>query len=403
MRLKSAVARKAKATALFLIREVIKRQMVLVLPPSVANRFKCRNYKRFMTATDKIAYVALSQKVKGIGNMAKDTQSRKFFLTINNPKNKYTHKIINEIINKKFPSILYYCIADEIGLENQTYHSHMYLCFSGGVRFSTIKKCFPTAHIETAHGTSKENRDYIGKLGKWENDEKHGTKVEGTFEEHGELPKERMVAGGSIESIIIHRILEGANNAEILLEFPYYLRGIRDVEYVRQALKNEEYREKWRDIETTYIWGKTNVGKTRYVMDGFGYSNVYAVNNYKHPFDGYSGEMVMLFDEFNSQFRIQDMNNYLDGYPISLPARYSNKQACFEKVFIISNIDLREQYHHERVNQPDVYDAFLRRIKTVMKFSPDGTRKKYTVSEYMNGFVDADIPTPWDDVNNKGG
>ena len=29
-----------------------------------------------------------------------------------------------------------------------------------------------------------------------------------------------------------------------------------------------------------------------------GYSNVYAVDNYKHPFDGYAGEDVILLDEF---------------------------------------------------------------------------------------------------------
>ena len=89
-------------------------------------------------------------------------------------------------------------------------------------------------------------------------------------------------------------------------------------------------------------------------MDKYGYSNVYAVNNYKHPFDLYFGEYVMLFDEFSSNssvgsIRIQDMNNYLDGYPIALPARYNNKQACYKKVYIISNLDLREQYKQEQL------------------------------------------------------
>lgn len=214
------------------------------------------------------------------------------------------------------------------------------------------------AHSEAAHGSSQENRDYIAKDGKWADDVKHGTKVDDTFEEWGEMPADSHSRRNEYTEII-DRIRDGATNAEILLENPDFFRVMRDVEYVRQMLKAEEYREKWRNIETVYIWGNTGVGKTRFVMDGCGYSNVYAVNDYKHPFDGYLGENVMLFDEFNSNFRIQDMNNYLDGYPLSLPARYSNKVACYERVFIISNIDLWEQYHQERLNQRSVWDAFI--------------------------------------------
>jgi hypothetical protein len=118
-------------------------------------------------------------------------------------------------------------------------------------------------------------------------------------------------------------------------------------------------------------------------MEKYGYSNVYAVNNYKHPFDLYQGESVMLFDEFNSGFRIQDMNNYLDGYPIALPARYNNKQACYDKVYIISNLDLWEQYHHVKIYQRSVWDAFIRRIHKVIVIFPDGKRVEYEAQKYI--------------------
>ena len=36
---------------------------------------------------------------------------------------------------------------------------------------------------------------------------------------------------------------------------------------------------------------------------------------------------------------IGDMLNYLDGYPISLPARYANRVACYEEVYITANTD----------------------------------------------------------------
>jgi hypothetical protein len=258
------------------------------------------------------------------------------------------------------------------------------MAFSSGVRFSTIKNVFSLGgDIETARGTSAEIRDYVGKFGKWENGEKGETKIEGTFEEWGELPQEHQ--GVSCEEIaVMERIQDGATNAEILFEFPHYFRALRDVDYVRQTLRAELFRDKWRTIETVYIWGGTGIGKTRYVMDGCGYANVYAVNNYKNPFDGYAGENVMLFDEFSGSIPIPMMNTYLDGYPLSLPARYNNKVAYYEKVFIVSNVDLREQYKREQAEQPEIWAAFLRRINKVIHFLPDGSRQKYESEDYIS-------------------
>lgn len=317
--------------------------------------------------------------------MAPNPQSRKWQLTLNNPADKgFNHERIKEELQKLKP-IIYWCMADEIGLKEKTPHTHIYFVCSSPVRFSTLKSLFETAHLERVNGTSEANRNYILKSGsKWESSEKAETSVEGSFEEWGAMPVERQ-GFGSIEAVIIERIQDGATNAEILLDFPHYLRGLRDIEYVRQTLKAEENRDKWRNLEVTYIWGATQTGKTRFVMDGYGYSNVYAVNNYKHPFDGYAGESVLLLDEYANNFRIQDLNNYLDGYPLALPARYSNKQACYEKVFIVSNLDLFEQYVWEQINQPAVWAAFIRRIHKVMHFLSDGTRLEYTIQEYING------------------
>ena len=314
----------------------------------------------------------------------KDPQGRKWQLTLNNPLGKgFDHeRIRNEF--SKLKSVVYWCMADEIGEKEETPHTHIFVVFSSAVRFSTIKNLFETAHIERANGTSQENRAYIAKEGKWKDTDKSETAIDGSFEEWGEMPHERQ-GGWSVETAIIDRILDGASNAEILLEFPDYLRGMRDVEYVRQALKQEEYRNKWRTLEVVYIFGRTETGKTRFVMDGYGYSNVYAVNNYRHPFDGYSGESVILFDEFNSGIAIQKMNNYLDGYPLALPARYSDKQACYEKVFIISNSTLKSQYRQEQLTQPEVWAAFIRRIHKVIHFKSEGSRHEYETQNFLNG------------------
>ena len=116
------------------------------------------------------------------------TQSRKWQLTINNPHDHgMTHDVIIDRAQKFNPD--YFCMADEIG-ESGTYHTHLFLYSSSPMRFGTVKKRFPTAHIDRANGTVQDNRAYIRKEGKWVDTDKSETRVEGTFKEFGELPDE---------------------------------------------------------------------------------------------------------------------------------------------------------------------------------------------------------------------
>jgi hypothetical protein len=313
----------------------------------------------------------------------KDPQARRWQITINNPLDKdMTHEAIKKKL-EGFKAVIYYCMSDEQG-ENGTPHTHVFAAFSSSVRFSSIKNAFETAHIEKAMGSAEDNRQYILKEGKWVDDVKHGTRIEGTFEEWGTIPKH---SGGFNygSAAIVEMIQDGASNAEILKTFPDSLNALRNMDYARQTLKEDEYRNQWRDLETTYIYGDTGLGKTRYVMDKYGYEKVYRVTDYKkNPFDGYRPEHdVLVFDEFDGDIKLQQMNNYLDGYPLQLPARYGDKQACYTKVYIISNIELFKFYAFQRVNERPVWDAFIRRIHKIIHFVNQEFKIKYTMQQYI--------------------
>ena len=90
-------------------------------------------------------------------------------------------------------------------------------------------------------------------------------------------------------------------------------------------------------------------------------------------FDGYHGQEVLVFEEFSGQVPIEDMLNYLDIYPLSLPARYNDKTACYTTVYITSNLPLEKQYRGEQWDRPETWRAFLRRIHNIIEFLPDGT------------------------------
>lgn len=298
----------------------------------------------------------------------KDTQSRKYQLTINNPE--INHEEIKRILTE-FKGCTYYCLADEIGLETKTPHTHVFFVVRSPIRFTTVKKRFPGAHIETAHGTAAENRDYVSKTGKWENDPKADTKVEGSFEEWGELPQEAGQGFRSDIAQIYRQIEDGLSNADIMAANPESAVYINKMDKIRQDILADRFRNDFRELDCTYIWGPTQTFKTRHVMEKYGYGEVYRTTDYKHPFDQYAQEDVMLFDEFRSSLLVGDMLNLLDGYPLALPARYANRQACYTKVYIISNIDLRQQYQNVQREEEETWRAFLRRIHHVIEFRKD--------------------------------
>ncbi len=327
-----------------------------------------------------------------------NSSSRKWQLTLNNPIDKgFDHARI-KVALAEMKSIVYWCLADEIGQEG-TPHTHIYLCSSSAIRFTTIKRHFPEAHLELARGTSKENRDYITKSGKWENDEKHKTSVPDSFDECGEMPVEQQGERTDLEALY-EMIKDGLSNYEILENHPGFMLRINDIERARQTIRAEQFRKQFRQLEITYIWGLTGLGKTRSVMEKYNYEDVFRVTDYKHPFDNYEGQDVMVFDEYHSQFTVPQFLNFLDGYPLELPARYANKIACYTQVYIISNIDLLRQYPSLQHEQPETWSAILRRIKHVVMFLPGGQSKEYTTNEYVNGFVEMsaqDLPFGDDD------
>ena len=327
-------------------------------------------------------------------------QSRKWQLTFNNPKeHDFEHDKIVEAI-EGLAAVVYWCMCDEVGSEG-TYHTHLYIVFQNPKAHTVIANAFPGAHREPVRGTSQQNRDYVLKDGeKYQKQadgsydytdasgKRHvGTNFSDTFMEWGELPREHQGKSKDVE-IIYAMLKDGASNIEIVDSVPSAMLNLEKVDRTRSMLRDSEFASKWRDLEVTYIFGKTGSGKTRSVMDKYGYLNCYRVTDYKHPFDTYDGQDVIIFEEFRGGLKHGDMLDYLDGYPLLLPCRYFNRQACYTKVFIITNIAPDEQYLGI---DPESRNAFFRRIHTVMEYGSNGRISKYAgVQAYLDRYRWAD-------------
>lgn len=202
--------------------------------------------------------------------MEKDTQSRKWQLTINNPLEKgLTHSTIKEIM-ENFKTVEYWCMCDEVGLEENTPHTHIFFYSANGVLFSKVKKYFEKAHIEHCKGTCSQNRDYIRKEGKYKNDEKIKTNLTETFEEFGTMPTERQGARNDLADLL-DMITAGLDTSTILEQYPNYMLQLDKIERTRQIMLESKYKNVFRNMEVQYIFGAPGSGKTRGVMEKFGF------------------------------------------------------------------------------------------------------------------------------------
>lgn len=340
--------------------------------------------------TAKRYFILITIKTKGGDSIAGQTKAAKniqrnaFQLTVNNPScHGYSHHDIKDKLVSYFSTLKYFCMSDEIG-EKGTPHTHVYVCFSSRVRFSSLKKHFPEAHIEPAYADVQSNIDYIRKAGKWADTSKAETRVEGSFEEWGTVPVQK---GRCQDMQELYELIQaGYSNAEILALNNDYIMMIDKLDKVRTMLLTEKYKGTRRlGMKVIYISGTTGAGKTRGVLDEHGDANVYRVSDYRHPFDSYNCQEVLVFDEFRSQLPISDMLNYLDIYPLELPARYANKYACYETVYILTNWKLEDQYKEVQLNDMESWAAFLRRIHEVRVYSEDKAVTVYSpVEKYMN-------------------
>lgn len=272
-------------------------------------------------------------------------------------------------------------MADERGA---TFHTHIFVVFSSRVRFSMLKRYFPECHIESCKGNVSSNVLYVKKEGRWEHDEKHGTKIEGSFEEYGTPPPDSRGRRQDM-SELYQMVLEDMTNAEILSVNQDYILQIDKIDKVRTTILTERFKDKVRlDLMITYISGYTGTGKTRGVLEKHGYANVYRVTDYLHPFDNYNCQPVIAFDEFRSSIKLKEMLLYCDIYPIELPSRYSNKFACYDHVYIISNWPLERQYEELQRQDKESWQAFLRRIHQVITYSDNGKVTVYSsVKSYL--------------------
>lgn len=214
-------------------------------------------------------------------------------------------------------------------------------------------------HLSSARGTEKQNRDYCTKLDSRVGDSVHEF---GTYDplsgqgKRTDLKKAtEIVASGAPLQFLAQQIPET------------YVKYHAGLDRLYEMLRPRP--PVVRPMHTIVLWGDTGLGKTYRIITKYHDPNIpilYVATLGRGPFDDYSGEPVLLIDEFipyskntHEGWPIQLMNKILDPYTVRIDCRYRNHVMAWNIVFIISNLPPEVWYPDE---PPSIRDTIMRRI-----------------------------------------
>ena len=254
---------------------------------------------------------------------ARGPQVKRWCFTVNNPEDWNPRPHCNGDVA--------FCIwQTERGAEG-TLHIQGYVRFNSRKSMNTVKQFFNNQrmHLEPSRGTEHDNVLYCSK--------EEGRVADGS---RGTYGVEEPSAGQQGHRSDLEKVAEDAKAGKSIKEiaeahsvdFIRYSHGIialHDLVAPAPAVA--------RVVTAVCFWGPTNMGKTHRVLTR--YPDVYQVlGRGRGPWDNYSGQSVLLLDEFDwEKWSAQELNVILDKWRFRLDCRYHDKYAAWSMVFICCN------------------------------------------------------------------
>lgn len=265
--------------------------------------------------------------------------------------NNYTAQDVEALAQKgteslESRSIFYLVFGREVG-EGGTPHLQGFVAFTkrktlAYVRNYTLLK----SHCEPAKGTPAQATTYC--------------KKDGDYQEFGVCPGG---AGRRNDLAKLYELIRGGADARTIADqFPsQYIRYRRSI---LDCIAEQAIERNW-ESDVRVLWGRTGTGKTRKVFDTHESKDIYV-----HPgdswFNGYEGQEVALFDDYNgSEFKLSYLLKLLDRYKMKVPVKGGYVQWIPKIIYITSNKDPQQWYTNALEEHRD---AMFRRITTIEFF-----------------------------------
>jgi hypothetical protein len=263
---------------------------------------------------------------------------------------------------KQIDFLRYFCFQGERGEECGTLHLQGFWTYRRPMDFNVVKKVFPSIYLDYSYKSNTEEREYCSK--------ERTSQTEYPFFEFGDFAEER--SRPDTQSYITDVMDLTISIPELFQRHKMLaLHGLPKIKAMRQEILEDKYGNEIRNVHVTYLYGKSRAGKSTYPRRVLGYfpKDICKVGKYNPTgqFDQYNLQDIIVFDEFKSQVPLTEMNDYIEGEPLHLSARNTNRVACYTKVFIMSNYPLAELYQKERANGDEPsYVAFCNRIHEII-------------------------------------
>ncbi|ROP74415.1 hypothetical protein [Curtobacterium sp. PhB115] len=287
----------------------------------------------------------------------KDRESRRWMLTL--PESEYDRAEVEKRLGK------YKAVIGQLEEAPTTGYRHwqLYLEAKSAVRFSTLRKLFPKGHYTPARETRIQCVRYCTKetsrvgeqlnLGQLNFAVKQGKRTD-------------------LDSYAEQIMIEGKSADEVIWDDARAVKFEKQLNSLQLIRDRKTWGNVFREVEVHYIHGGTRTGKTSALYETYGYEGIFRVPNWRNPFDGYKGEDIVVLDEYNTSVAMVDMLKILEGYPLELAARFSDKTAKFTKVFIVSNLRVSQQHRTLQEEHPEQWEAFKARLTSVSEMLPGG-------------------------------
>ena len=304
-----------------------------------------------------------------------DTVSRSWFAVFNNPeKHGYSgspleivNRLKDEWIEDKHDRKGYwaYCISSD-GLK----HVHMILEGSVAMRFSAVKKAYPSAHLSPTKGNKKQVMAYIKKEPPF--DEKGEEVIESVSYGNIEGFKKYPISNSNDVLITIENLIEeGYTPSQIMAED---IRFREKESVIRKAYFARRYEETppLRTVKVIWHFGESGSGKSyTYVKlcEKHGDDYIYFFSDYSNRgvggFDNYCGEPILFMDELKpNSLPFELLLTITQGYRTQIHCRYSNCYALWNEVHITSVFSPESIYKGmvKSARSIDTINQLLRRI-----------------------------------------
>lgn len=238
----------------------------------------------------------------------------------------------------------YLIIGHEVGASG-TPHFQGYIRFKAGKSFTAVKSLLPPGtHIEVKKGTCQQAIDYC--------------KKDGDYKEIGEAP-----ISSSEKGCKEKRRWEDAFEAAKLGNLDEIPADIR-VKYYKtiKAIRSDhmEKPEPLSELDNEWRYGPTGTGKSRTAQEA--YPDAYLKSANEKWWDGYSGQEVVIIDDFDKYFVKMGyyLKIWLDHYPFIAETKGGSSMIRPKKIIVTSNYHPSEIWEDDTTLQP-----VLRRVKCI--------------------------------------